>query len=212
MRLCGRRVEPCVKARQQCFTGLGNAHLIALMTGLANRVPHAIPILMALNIIFSAPIIRQSMPTLQMPHAQFDLKQAVAAVQAGGIVAAELRAEYVSFFIVFELRGLGFAELVKSNGRERRAFRDPSAALKVIRELGIVDGSFSLADWDIQAPKAPAWKRPDQAAHMVERHRRAMESLALESGEDGGGQITRERASPDVPQVRRTKRSAGNDK
>jgi hypothetical protein len=167
---------------------------------------------MALNIIFSASITRQSMPTLQMPHAQFDLKQAVAAVQAGGIVAAELRAEHVLFFIVFELRGLGFAELVKSNGRERRAFRDPSAALKVIRELGIVDGRFSLADWDVQAPKAPAWKRPDQAAHMVERHRRAMESLALESGEDGGGQTTRESESSAARQARRTKRSAGNEK
>jgi hypothetical protein len=148
-----------------------------------------------------------------MPIAQFDLKQAAAAVQAGGIVSAELRAERASFFIVFEMQqGLGFAELVKSNGRERRAFRDPSAALKVLRELGIVAGRFSLTDWDVDALKAPAWRRPDQAAQMVERHRRASESLARESARGEIESVDRAEDSSVGSRVSRTKRSAGKEK
>jgi hypothetical protein len=117
----------------------------------------------------------------EISDVHFDLKQAAAACAADGIVSAELRVIDGSFYVAFETLAGGMVELVKSNGRERRLFRDGGAALKIIRELGISHGRFSLEGWDVRAPKLPAWTRPDKAMDMRERHRRAAESLREES-------------------------------
>jgi hypothetical protein len=111
----------------------------------------------------------------------FDLAQASAAVKAGGVLSAILRAANGAFYIELETRESGVAELVTSNGRERRTFREPGQALKVVRELGVATGRFALEEWDTRAPKAPAWKRPDQAAHMKDRHQRADEAAEYEA-------------------------------
>jgi hypothetical protein len=116
-----------------------------------------------------------------MPRASFDLAQASAAVKAGGVLSAVLRAEKGAFYIELETREAGVAELVTSNGRERRTFREPGAALKVVRELGVSIGRFALEEWDTHAPKAKAWSRPDQSADMKARHQRAEEAAAFES-------------------------------
>lgn len=116
-----------------------------------------------------------------MRRASFDLAQASAAVKAGGVLSAILRAEKGSFYIELETREAGVAELVTSNGRERRTFREPGAALKVVRELGVATGRFALEEWDTHAPKAKAWSRPDQSADMKARHQRAEESAAFET-------------------------------
>jgi hypothetical protein len=117
----------------------------------------------------------------EISDVHFDLKQAAAACAAGGIVSAELRVIDGSFYVAFETLAGAMVELVKSNGRNRRLFRDATAALKIIRELGISHGRFSLDGWDVRAPKLPAWTRPDKALDMRERHRRAVESMQLES-------------------------------
>jgi hypothetical protein len=117
----------------------------------------------------------------EISDVHFDLKQAAAACAAGGIVSAELRVIDGSFYVAFETLAGAMVELVKSNGRDRRLFRDATAALKIIRELGISHGRFSLEGWDVHAPKLPAWTRPDKAMDMRERHRRAVESMQLES-------------------------------
>jgi hypothetical protein len=127
----------------------------------------------------------------QAADALFDLKEAAAARASGGIVSAELRTTGGAFYVAFEMQGGGWAELVKANGRERRLFRDAGAALKVVSELGITRGRFSLEGWDTRAPKLPAWKRPDKAMDMRERHRRASESMREEAGlieARGGGE------------------------
>ncbi|MEX3953969.1 hypothetical protein AB4Y40_40530 [Paraburkholderia sp. EG287B] len=103
----------------------------------------------------------------------FDLAQASAVVRAGGVLSAIVRAERGAFYIELETRESGVAELVTSNGRERRAFRDPGQALKVVRALGVATGRFALEEWDTRAPKAPAWTRPDQSAHMRRRNQLA---------------------------------------
>jgi hypothetical protein len=99
-------------------------------------------------------------------------------VQSGGVLSAVLRADRSGFYVELETRTLGFVELVISNGRERRTFRDPGQGLKVIRELGITSGRFAIEEWDTRAPKAPAWKRPDQSAHMKRRNALADEAAA----------------------------------
>jgi hypothetical protein len=116
-----------------------------------------------------------------MRRASFDLAQASAAVKAGGVLSAILRADKGSFYIELEMREAGVAELVTSNGRERRTFREPGAALKVVRELGVANGRFALEEWDTHAPKAKAWSRPDQSADMKARHQRAEEAAAFET-------------------------------
>ena len=110
----------------------------------------------------------------------FDVAQATAAVKAGGVLGAILRAERSGFFLELETRD-GVAELVTSNGRERRAFRDPGLALKVARELGVSNGRFAIEEWDTRAPKAPAWKRPDQSRSMKEKHQLADDAAAFEA-------------------------------
>lgn len=116
-----------------------------------------------------------------MRRASFDLAQASAAVKAGGVLSAILRAEKGTFYIELETREAGVAELVTSNGRERRSFRDPGQALKVVRELGVATGRFALEEWDTHAPKPKAWSRPDQAAHMKAKHQRADEAAEFEA-------------------------------
>ncbi|WP_321947186.1 hypothetical protein [Paraburkholderia sp. J10-1] len=117
-----------------------------------------------------------------MPRVSFDVAQARAAVEAGGVFSAILRAEKGAFYVELETREAGIAELVTSNGRERRPFRDPGAALKVVRELGVTTGRFAIAEWDTRAPKAPAWTRPDQKEHM--KRRNALADAAEVAGVD----------------------------
>ncbi|KVW81387.1 hypothetical protein WK99_22070 [Burkholderia ubonensis] len=108
------------------------------------------------------------------------MAQASAAVKAGGVLSAILRADHGAFYVELETRE-GLAELVTSNGRDRRTFRDPGQALKVVRELGVASGRFALEEWDPRAPKAPAWTRPDQAAHMRTTHQRAEAAAEFEA-------------------------------
>lgn len=110
-----------------------------------------------------------------------DVSEALAAAKTGGIVCATIRAENGTFFVELELRDDRFADLVVSNGRERRLFRDPGHALKVVREIGITSGRFELEEWDTKAPKVPAWSRPDQAEAMKTRHRRAEQDAEFEA-------------------------------
>lgn len=133
-----------------------------------------------------------------MRRAHFDLAQASAAVKAGAVLSAVLRADQGAFYIELETRESGVAELVTSNGRERRAFRDPGQALKVVRELGVATGRFALEDWDTHAPKAKAWSRPDQAAQMKARHQRAADAAEFEADVL---QALVEADDPEVPKI-----------
>lgn len=127
----------------------------------------------------------------------FDVAQASAAVKAGGVLGAILRADRSGFFLELETRD-GVAELVTSNGRERRAFRDPGLALKVARELGVSSGRFAIEEWDTHAPKAPAWKRPDQSQHMRQKHQLADDAAAFEADVR---QALAEADDPAVPKI-----------
>ncbi|MGX7004897.1 hypothetical protein [Caballeronia sp. KNU42] len=97
------------------------------------------------------------------------------------MLSAILPAEKKSFYVELETREAGVAELVTSNGRERRTFREPGAALNVVREVGLVTCRFALDEWDTHPPKAKAWSRPDQSADMKARHQRAEHAAAFET-------------------------------
>ena len=111
-----------------------------------------------------------------MVRVSFDLAQASAAVKAGGVRSAVVRAAKGAFFVELETRESGVVALVTKNGRTPRAFRDPGQALKIVRELGVAHGRFALDEWDTHAPKGKAWRRPDSAAHLKATHQRAQEA------------------------------------
>jgi hypothetical protein len=132
-----------------------------------------------------------------MTLATFDVAQATAAVNSGGVVSAVLRADGSSFYIEFETRERGAAELVTSNGRQRRAFRDPAQALKVLRELGLSEGRFALAEWNPDAPRR-AWSRPDSAAEMKAKHEAAAEHAAFIADIEAGLAEVGNRRAPGI--------------
>jgi hypothetical protein len=111
----------------------------------------------------------------------FDLAQAGAAVKAGGVHSAIVRAEKGAFFVALETRESGVVDLVTKSERTPRAFRDPGQALKIVRELGVATGRFALEAWDTHAPKTKAWKRPDTAAQMKTTHQRAQDAEAYDA-------------------------------
>ncbi|WP_158904828.1 hypothetical protein [Burkholderia sp. L27(2015)] len=116
-----------------------------------------------------------------MARLSFDLAQAGAAVKAGGVHSAIVRAEKGVFFVALETRESGVVDLVTKSERTPRAFRDPGQALKIVRELGVATGRFALEAWDTHAPKTKAWKRPDTAAQMKTTHQRAQEAEAYDA-------------------------------
>jgi len=116
-----------------------------------------------------------------MARLSFDLSQAGAAVRAGGIQSAIVRAAKGSFFVELETRESGLVDLVTKNERTPRAFRDPGQALKIVRGLGVAHGSFALDEWDPSVPKGKAWKRPDTAVQMKTTHQRAQEAEAYDA-------------------------------
>jgi hypothetical protein len=130
-------------------------------------------------------IFTDDRPGVLMNLATFDLAQASAAVKSGGVVSAVLRAEEGGFYLEFETRERGLAELVTSNGRQRRVFRDPVGALKVLWELGVAEGRFALGDWNPDAPRR-SWNRPDSAADMKAKHEAAAEHAAFIADVEAG--------------------------
>ena len=102
-----------------------------------------------------------------------DVSQATAAAQAGGVLAAILRADGGQFFIELETRTAGVAILVTSNNRRPRAFRNPIKALEVIRELGLQNGRFSLEAWRPDEAEFDRQSRPDRAQAMKQTHSNA---------------------------------------
>ena len=71
-----------------------------------------------------------------MAHVVYDLCEAAAAVKAGGILSAILKAQGGAFYVELETRSAGVASLVKTKDRTPRAFANPVKAFEVIRELG----------------------------------------------------------------------------
>lgn len=109
---------------------------------------------------------------------QLDFSQARAAVQIGGILAANLRPAGPRFYIEFETRG-GPAILVKSNGKTPRPF-SPLKAFETIRELGLDGGRFSLAQWRPEEMELEKKARPDRAKVMKQAHQAAAQATWIQ--------------------------------
>jgi hypothetical protein len=105
-----------------------------------------------------------------MAHVVYDLSEAAAAVKAGGILSAILKAQGGAFYVELETRSAGVASLVKTKDRTPRAFANPVKAFEVIRELGLSAGRFALEQWRPQEADFERRTRPDVARAMKAKH------------------------------------------
>lgn len=71
--------------------------------------------------------------------------------QAGGILAAALKPHGSVFYITAEVRTGGSAVVVRKD-RHPRLFKDPTTALRLLRDMGFASVSVDLTSWNEQQP------------------------------------------------------------
>ncbi|MCQ9616139.1 hypothetical protein L1889_05005 [Paenalcaligenes niemegkensis] len=85
----------------------------------------------------------------------FTLQQLRAATQAGGVASVVLKGQGNGFFIQIHTRTAQTAVLVTARGRQPRQFKSPTQAFSVLREIGIMIGSFDLAQYSPEQRETP---------------------------------------------------------
>lgn len=122
-----------------------------------------------------------------------DVSQARAAVEIGGILAANIRPHGSRFYVEFETRQ-GPAVLVATNTRKPRAF-SPLKAFEAVRELGLDGGRYTLASWRPDEAEVDKPRRPDRAQAMKRVH----EAAAYDKWFRGQVKASMEDERPNVP-------------
>ncbi|MFK4448466.1 hypothetical protein ABH944_008566 [Caballeronia udeis] len=103
------------------------------------------------------------------PKLAYDLAQARAVIEAGGILSATLTAEGGFWHVDFVTREAGLAQFV-TDRRERRQFGRSDLALRVLRRIGLTRASVDMVGLNISSAPAKRWTRPDAAAEMSAAH------------------------------------------
>ena len=75
--------------------------------------------------------------------------------QAGGILAAALKPHGSVFYIAAEVRTGGSAVVVRKD-KHPRLFKDPTTALRLLRDMGFGTVSVDLASWNENQPALTA--------------------------------------------------------
>lgn len=100
------------------------------------------------------------------------LEQLRTATVAGGVSGVTLQADGGDFIVRIETLKAGEAVLAKARSTEPRRFGNPVQALALLRELGLVAGSFDVAQW--RPDEKPATRtRPDRAEALRRTHQAA---------------------------------------
>ncbi len=94
----------------------------------------------------------------------FTLQQLRAATQAGGVLSVTIKAQGKGFFIQISTRA-GQAVLVTARNKEPRSFKSPLQAIVLLKQIGIVNGSFDSSLYDAKQKETPSRprKRPSPA-------------------------------------------------
>jgi hypothetical protein len=119
-----------------------------------------------------------------------DLDQFRTAVQTGAFRPITLRAGGIDFWIEGKLRKKPDVEeeegdlrtLCTSRRRRPRWFRNPAAALQLLREMGATNVEVELGSWHPRQAKELGRKRPDMAERLLRAHRDAKEEAIRKSG------------------------------
>lgn len=91
----------------------------------------------------------------------FTLQQLRAATQAGGILSVTIKAQGNGFFVQIATR-TGQAVLVTARNKDPRSFKSPLQAIMLLKQIGIVQGSFDSTLYDAKQRETPqrSRKRP----------------------------------------------------
>lgn len=85
----------------------------------------------------------------------YTLQQLRATTQAGGVSSIVLKGQGSGFFIQIHTRSAQTAILVTAKDRQPRQFKSPSQAFNVLREMGIMVGSFDLSQYSPEQRETP---------------------------------------------------------
>lgn len=111
----------------------------------------------------------------QITHC-FTLQQLRAATQSGGVAGVTLKGHGDGFFIQVQLRTGQQAVLVTARSDAPRMFKGPAQAFVLLRNIGIVTGSFDVTHYDPSqrqtishsaAKKTARKPRPKKSAALV---------------------------------------------
>lgn len=99
------------------------------------------------------------------------LEQLRVVSQAGGVSHVTLKGQGGAFVVHISDRNGSDAVLTKARSTEPRRFGSPTAALNLLRDLGITTGTFDASDWN-PAERNPE-SRPGDKRVQVLRHAHA---------------------------------------
>lgn len=100
------------------------------------------------------------------------LEQLRTANETGGVASVTLKGQGGAFFIQIATRSGGGAVLAKARSSEPRCFGNPTAALNVLRDIGITVGRFDASEWD-PAERKPAPGTSGRAEALRKAHEAA---------------------------------------
>lgn len=122
------------------------------------------------------------------------LDQLRAAASAGGVVGVTVKGAGAGFFIEIDTRSGHGVVLSKARGSEPRRFCNPTSALVLLRELGIVVSKLDTTEWDPsqREVKEDGQKRSQtmREAHAAAAHTKWLAQSIEESIDDPRPSIT----------------------
>lgn len=110
------------------------------------------------------------------------LEQLRTASESGGVAGVTLKGQGGAFLIQITTRSGVDAVLALARSSEPRRFGNPTAALNVLRDIGITIGQFDASEWD-PAEREPVARSSDRRAKALRKAHEAAaynESLAAE--------------------------------
>jgi len=123
-------------------------------------------------------------------YGEFTQNQFQKAAEAGAFSKIVVRARWQSFSIFGQMRGGGEAALVSTRLKlAPREFRNPAAALALLRQIGVTEAQVEMAQWDVEMAALAMRLRPDVTARRV-REKRLIEAayypnIKAETGDIG---------------------------
>lgn len=121
---------------------------------------------------------------------EFTQNQFQKAAEAGAFSKVVVRAGWPHFSIFGQMRGGGEAFLAAARQkRAPREFRNPAAALLLLRQIGVMKAEVEMGEWDVEMAAVAMRLRPDVTARRL-REKRIIEAayypgIKAETGEIG---------------------------
>jgi hypothetical protein len=109
-------------------------------------------------------------------RSEFTQNQFQRAAEAGAFSRIVVRAGWSHFSIFGQMRSGGEASLVaQRQKRVPREFRNPAAALALLRQIGVTKAEVEMREWDVEMAALSMRMRPDVTARRL-REKRIMEA------------------------------------